>query len=735
MKKIFVTALGIAMLMMIASTVGAAASAGRDFLSGAGLWNYIDDRTSPFPGAEWASMDYDDSGWKSGAGAFGERDGKLKPMHGGLMPDVLLSAENSGEAIPVYYFRTSFTLDELPDCDFLKSTVTYDDSVIVYLNGDPVFYGNIPAMTYPENGFGAQSGPYEPIEDSFLIDAELLLPGENVVAVELHQVDETSSDVYFHMETLAESDTDMDDIRNCTVCLGPGTDETEMLINWHGDGKTGHVELSDTEKGLLDAPTVFEAKHAYDNILGTSVFRAELNGLEPGGTYYYRVADSGASDIFSFTVPDAGDYSFIVTGDPQLDDELDSEPMEKYDSLISEIEGENTSLLLTLGDQIEYSSSHYLMMRYLSTENSNKLPVAAIVGNHERNFDTFSRFFYLPNMYGAPVKDSGDYWFCRGNTLFLCLNSNTYDKHFHKEFIESAKESCTALYGEPKWIVAAFHHTIYSAGMHADDSGILERREGYTPLFEQLGVDVAFMGHDHIYTRTYPVNGTVYFTLGSSTGTKCEELSDKDYDYNAFSFSESLPAATRVDVTEAAITVTTYRLNESGEAEMLDSYAIVDSELACTVTFDANGGTTPTINKAVVPNEPYGELPVPVRPGYTFAGWHTSPEISKRITEKTIFTGDNDLVLYAHWTECPVYTETEAEKSDGKTVYHVSVIGETESCMIIFAAYEGDSLVEIETREYTGATEDFTLSREADTVKVMLWDRDMKPLCPAETVR
>ena len=47
-----------------------------------------------------------------------------------------------------------------------------------------------------------------------------------------------------------------------------------------------------------------------------------------------------------------------------------------------------------------------------------------------------------------------------------------------------------------------------------------------------------------------------------------------------------------------------------------------DWENSYTVTFDANGGTTPISSKEVTVGLPYGELPTPTRSGYTFKGWN-----------------------------------------------------------------------------------------------------------------
>lgn len=65
------------------------------------------------------------------------------------------------------------------------------------------------------------------------------------------------------------------------------------------------------------------------------------------------------------------------------------------------------------------------------------------------------------------------------------------------------------------------------------------------------------------------------------------------------------------------------------------------------VTFDGNGGTSTTKNYVLYGK--YGNLPVPTRGGYDFAGWWTdATNGSRRVANDTVTaTGTN---LYAHWT-------------------------------------------------------------------------------------
>ena len=83
-----------------------------------------------------------------------------------------------------------------------------------------------------------------------------------------------------------------------------------------------------------------------------------------------------------------------------------------------------------------------------------------------------------------------------------------------------------------------------------------------------------------------------------------------------------------------------------------------------TVTFDANGGIVPIASKEVVKGNTYGELPQPVREGYTFSGWFTSADGGEQVNESTVVALTENRTLYAHWTQNPIVEpeKTSAEK-------------------------------------------------------------------------
>jgi uncharacterized repeat protein (TIGR02543 family) len=70
-----------------------------------------------------------------------------------------------------------------------------------------------------------------------------------------------------------------------------------------------------------------------------------------------------------------------------------------------------------------------------------------------------------------------------------------------------------------------------------------------------------------------------------------------------------------------------------------------------TVTFDANGGTTPSPETiSVIDNATYGALATASRQCYAFNGWFTASSGGTEITSASTVTINSDQTLYAQWT-------------------------------------------------------------------------------------
>ena len=67
------------------------------------------------------------------------------------------------------------------------------------------------------------------------------------------------------------------------------------------------------------------------------------------------------------------------------------------------------------------------------------------------------------------------------------------------------------------------------------------------------------------------------------------------------------------------------------------------------LTLDANGGSCPKTEIAVMKSLRHGKLPLAERKGYLFDGWYTKKKGGKKVTADTIVQRTGNGVLYARW--------------------------------------------------------------------------------------
>jgi uncharacterized repeat protein (TIGR02543 family) len=97
----------------------------------------------------------------------------------------------------------------------------------------------------------------------------------------------------------------------------------------------------------------------------------------------------------------------------------------------------------------------------------------------------------------------------------------------------------------------------------------------------------------------------------------------------------------------------------AGTAQDSTPYKVKTDPTTYTVTFDANGGATPTpASKQMTYGGTYGELTTTTRDGYAFNGWFTAATGGTEVTSATTVTTASDHNLYAQWGE-PIPTLSE----------------------------------------------------------------------------
>ena len=379
-----------------------------------------------------------------------------------------------------------------------------------------------------------------------------------------------------------------------SVILMVGSDETSRNLTWYANvdtaGSVQWAKQSDMQDGLFPAQyNEAAATSIATNDEGFYSNQATMTNLEENTAYVYRVVNGDTvSQIYTFETGDFDEgFSFILAGDPQIGaGNTESDTVGWDETLDTAIAQLDTDFLVSAGDQVNTNNNEMQYTGYLN-DALTYLTSATTIGNHDSGSAAYNEHFNLPNestQLGATTAGT-DYWFVYDNTLFMVINSNNRSTAEHKEFLESA----IAQNPDVRWKTVVFHHSVYSTASHVDDGDIIERREELPPMFSELDIDVVLMGHDHVYTRTYMMNGTtpddsqgvqsevtnpegvLYLTANSASGSKYYDIKAPEAAYSAVMDQSYRRTITDIDVTDTSYTMTTYYMDTM---EVLDTFTI-----------------------------------------------------------------------------------------------------------------------------------------------------------------
>ncbi|MBQ9113408.1 MAG: metallophosphoesterase [Clostridia bacterium] len=243
------------------------------------------------------------------------------------------------------------------------------------------------------------------------------------------------------------------------------------------------------------------------------IVKAEVP-LTVNTTYTYRAYDKYVdigTELSTFTTsdPTATKFSFAHVSDSQMSTSQGT----AFANVLSKVVPNNDFILHT-GDVVEYSKYEYQWTDMLHTnfEYLSKIPMMAISGNHETTYRNGANETYKHFHNNIPQQNtlSGYYYsFTYGNAKFIMLNTNrlignklTADQY---DWLVDELENNTAT-----WTFVALHNPLYSAGEWGSNpeknSISLTLQEQLQGIFAEYGVDVVLQGHDHLVSRTLPIN-------------------------------------------------------------------------------------------------------------------------------------------------------------------------------------------------------------------------------------
>ena len=494
-----------AICALVLSLAGAA-RAHQPLVASNATWKYLDDGSNQ--GVAWRAPGFDDSAWASGPAELGYGDGdEATVVSFGPDPD---------QKHITTYFRHAFTVADPSVFSGTVLRLRRDDGAVVYLNGVEYERSNIVANpSYTTLSSGTIDGTNEITWRTYNLSAAPLVAGVNVLAVEMHQRSEDSSDISFALELFG--------CRPQCVTRGPylqrGTNDS-VVVRW----RTGMASNSRVVFGL--APNALN--QTATDALSTTEHEVVLSSLATATRYYYAVGSSthlhvGGDPEHSFvTAPAPGTPQptrIWVLGDSGTANE---NARAVYDAYTAFADATPTDLWLMLGDNAydtgtdaEYQTAVFDMYADMLRQ-SVLWPTR---GNHDQDAAVYQSLFTLPTTGqagGVPSGTEAYYSFDWANVHFVCLDSYGSDRSLGGPMWTWLQADLSATTRD--WLIAFWHHPPYSKGSHDSDVDVelIEMRTNFLPLLEDHGVDLVLSGHSHSYERSFLIDG--HYGLANSFG-------------------------------------------------------------------------------------------------------------------------------------------------------------------------------------------------------------------------
>ncbi|HNT14846.1 MAG TPA: lamin tail domain-containing protein [Verrucomicrobiota bacterium] len=169
-------------------------------------WKFM--QVSNLDGANWTAPGFNDVAWPSGPALLAfENNPAIVPLVRTPLLDPRIATNNvtSGHA---YYFRTKFQLTNDLSGYAVTASAYVDDGAVIHVNGTEAARLRMPTGTITNRSL-TQGGQQPPSGDALApevvsLPAALFVPGENTIAVSVHQNITGSSDITFGLSLAAE---------------------------------------------------------------------------------------------------------------------------------------------------------------------------------------------------------------------------------------------------------------------------------------------------------------------------------------------------------------------------------------------------------------------------------------------------------------------------------------------------------------------------------------------------
>lgn len=359
-----------------------------------------------------------------------------------------------------------------------------------------------------------------------------------------------------------------------SISTGPGDDAaTAMCISWACDTVIKHTRVLLAEAADKDWASVREIKptqhHHVDVFKGVYSTAADgsdmyedivftkcgvmVTGLKPDTDYKYVIVDKDGdqpvvrSSEHYFRTAGAENWSACIISDfhsyPPIPTRLEAamgmiDTMQRIDPSLD--------FIFSPGDVVAWGGSYSFWRRLFEEDNFNEFVWARVNGNHDNwtresqithNFDIPNDYFVNTSFYpqnGYAGEEGVCYHFRYGNTLFVMLNTEDMSKRGEFEAAAAWLRDCVHFArgseNPPTFVVVCMHYEWFI--------GTNGRSSEYTrwhSVFDELGVDLAVAGNNHVYVRTPALYdgkvtdgtfGTVYLQTTASDNDRGRSFAD-----------------------------------------------------------------------------------------------------------------------------------------------------------------------------------------------------------------
>lgn len=399
----------------------------------------------------------------------------------------------------------------------------------------------------------------------------------------------------------------------------PGQDaSTQINVSWAADTTTANSFLLVTEASdkswkhartvkpeqcelceeFYDLPSASPAGEKIREYPRFFKCGASVSGLKPDTEYSFVICYGSnetrrhaISGVHSFKTAGAREWSACIISDFHNYTPLPNRLKVAMD-MVDTIKGYDPSFdwVLHLGDICAWGGSYSFWKALYGEKNLRDYMWAGVIGNHdhmsrgyERNTNRYFRdaAYYPRNGYGD--EQGVCCWFRYGNALFITLNNESMHDymglHEAQDWVRKVVNEQKASFNPPTYIIVCEHYQWFFG-----EDGRTSHYGRWHELFDELGVDLALSGNNHIYARSLPVFddkvtdgscGTVYVQTSSCDNERGMDMEDglkHNSDKIAFRWTEGGQTVSAMDMKVTPEKMTLALLDRNGK--VLDKFDV-----------------------------------------------------------------------------------------------------------------------------------------------------------------